>query len=160
MAEFGDSGYTSWFVSPRPLITACVAALCVSAQGLSSEDPEWGRFRGPNGAGVSQARGLPDDLDPEGIAAEADYAFADDFVCALDEDRPHTCSGAEGRHVMEIMMGIFESAAQGRRIALPQVDRGHPLLKWREDAGLGLPGQMPRPYKEWLEAEDRRLGRR
>ncbi len=103
---------------------------------------------------------FPDSYDPEGIAAEADYAFADDFVCALDEDRPHTCSGAEGRHVMEIMMGIFESAAQGRRIALPQVDRGHPLLKWREDAGLGLPGQMPRPYKEWLEAEDRRLGRR
>jgi outer membrane protein assembly factor BamB len=65
MAGFGDSGYTSGFMSPRPLITACVAALCVSAQGLSSEDPEWGRFRGPNGAGVSQARDLPDNLDPE-----------------------------------------------------------------------------------------------
>ncbi|MBT3341791.1 MAG: Gfo/Idh/MocA family oxidoreductase [Gemmatimonadetes bacterium] len=101
----------------------------------------------------------PDSFDVAGSAAEADYAFADDFVQALDEDRPHTCSGVEGRHVMEIMMGIFDSAAQGRRIALPQADRNHPLLRWREEAGLGLPEQMPRPYHEWLEAEDHRLGR-
>lgn len=101
----------------------------------------------------------PTDFDPTGVAAEADYAFADEFVQALDEGRAHTCSGLQGRHVMEIMMGIFESAARGQRVDLPQVDRRHPLLQWRQENGLGLPDDMPRPYNEWLEAEDQRLGR-
>jgi len=102
---------------------------------------------------------LPSGYDPEGPAAEADYAYADEFVQALDESREHECSGLEGRHVTEIMMGIMESGAYGTRVDLPQSDRRHPLLRWREEAGLGPPGVVPRPYGEWLETEDRRLGR-
>ena len=102
---------------------------------------------------------LPDTYDAEGPAAEADYGFADDFVRALEEGREHECSGAEAVHVLEIMMGIFESGARGRRVPLPQADRRHPLLRWREEAGLDPPSPVPRPYGEWLEAEDRRLGR-
>ena len=93
-------------------------------------------------------------------AAADDYMYADDFVRALDEGREHTCSGTEGRHVLEIMMGIFESAAFGRPVTLPQADRQHPLLRWRREAGLDAPDSMPRSYGEWLEAEDRRLHRK
>ena len=102
---------------------------------------------------------FPASYDPEGPASEPDYGYADDFVRALDEGREPECSGIEGAHVLEIMMGIFESGAYGRRVELPQPDRGHPLLRWREEAGLGPPAPMPRPYYEWLEAEDKRLGR-
>ena len=35
------------------------------------------------------------------------------------------------------MMGVFESAASGKRVLLPQKDRGHPLLRWRTEFGLG-----------------------
>ena len=101
----------------------------------------------------------PASFSPDGAAAEADYAFVDEYVQALDEGRSHCCSGQEGRHVMEIMMAIFESAAHGRRVELPQTDRQHPLISWREHHALGEPDPMPRPYAEWLSAEDQRLGR-
>ena len=67
--------------------------------------------------------------------------------------------GVAGRQVMEILMGIFESCAYGRRVEVPQKDCSHPLLLWREQAGLALLAGIPWPYGEWLEAEDRRLGR-
>ena len=78
---------------------------------------------------------------------------------ALDEDREHECSGAEAHHVVEIMMGIFESAAYGTRVQLPQEKRDHPLLRWRSEAGLGAPDARPRDYKESIAIEDKRLGR-
>ena len=65
----------------------------------------------------------------------------------------------EGRHALEIIMGIFESAAYGKRVKLPQSQRNHPLLRWRREAGLDDPSPMPRDYREWLKAEDHRLGR-
>ena len=61
---------------------------------------------------------------------------------------------------MEIMMAIFESGAIGEKVQLPQKDRRHPLLRWRQEAGLGFPEAMPRGYHEWLEVEDKRLGRK
>jgi predicted dehydrogenase len=102
----------------------------------------------------------PDHFDPNGSADEADYGFVEEYVNALDEGREHECSGAQGRHVLEIIMGIFESAAYGRPVRLPQSRRDHPLVSWRQEHGLGDPAQMPRSVPEWLEAEDRRLGRR
>ena len=45
------------------------------------------------------------------------------------------------------------------RIHLPQTQRDHPLVRWRHEHGLGDPAPMPRPYYDWLAAEDRRLGR-
>lgn len=90
---------------------------------------------------------------------QADYWFAEEYVRALDEDRDHECSGGAARHVLEIMMGIFESGAYRARVDLPQAGRDHPLLRWRAEAGLAPPASMPRPYGEWLAAEDRRLGR-
>jgi len=89
---------------------------------------------------------------------EGDYWFVDEYVRALDEGREHECSGAEGRHVMEIIMGTFESAAYGTRVDLPQSNREHPLVRWRHEAGLGAPEPMPMIDAEWLAEENRRLG--
>ena len=97
--------------------------------------------------------------DPAGAAAEADYAYADEYVNALDEGREHECGAVEGRHVMEILMGVLEAGATGRRVELPQQDRSHPLEKWLQGAGAPSPQPGPRPYGEWLAAEDARLGR-
>ena len=94
-----------------------------------------------------------------GSANLDDYGFVEEYVRALDEGRDHESSGDEGRHVLEVMMGIIESAAYGRAVELPQARRDHPLIRWRRENGLGDPEPMPRPYYEWLEAEDRRLGR-
>ena len=96
---------------------------------------------------------------PDGVSDVEDLWYVDEYVSALDEGRDHECNGSEGRHVVEVMMGIFESAAYGRRVALPQLDRSQPLLRWRREHGLGAPEPMPRGYYEWLEAEDHRLGR-
>ena len=82
----------------------------------------------------------------------------DEYVRALDEGREHECSGAEGRHVIEIIMGIFESAAYGTRVDLPQPNREHPLTRWRREAGLGPPEPMPMRDAEWLIEENKRLG--
>ena len=103
---------------------------------------------------------VPASYDPAGSASEPDYSYADEYVNALDEGREHQSSGIEGGHVMEIMMAIFESGAIGERVQLPQKDRRHPLLRWRQEAGLGFPEAMPRGYHEWLEVEDKRLGRK
>ena len=101
----------------------------------------------------------PDGYDPSSNAATDDYAFVDEYVKALDQGREHESSGDEATHVVEIMMGIFESAAYGRRIDLPQVRRDHPLIRWRTEAGLPPPPPVNRNYADWLADEDRRLGR-
>jgi len=101
----------------------------------------------------------PEHYDPKSGVSQDDYWFVEEYVRALDEDSDHECSGAEAGHVIEIMMGIFESAAYGKRVNLPQTRRDHPLLRWRAEAGLEAPEKMPRPYGEWLSSEYRRLGR-
>jgi len=89
---------------------------------------------------------------------EGDYWFVDEYVRALDEGREHECSGAEGLHVIEIIMGIFESSAYGTRIDLPQLNREHPLIRWRNEAGLDELTPMPMADADWLEEENKRLG--
>ena len=102
---------------------------------------------------------FPDHYDPLGKADADEYWFVEEYVNALDENRDHECSGAEGHHVLEIMMGIFESAAFGKIIDLPQKHRDHPLLRWRQGHGYSIPDPVPRDYEQWLKAEDHRLGR-
>ena len=102
---------------------------------------------------------MPLGFDPSGVANEAEYSYVDDYVCALDSETEHECSGAEGLHVLEVLLGIFESAATGTRVALPQTDRTHPLVRWLRLAGMEMPKAGPRSYGKWLREEDRRLGR-
>lgn len=99
----------------------------------------------------------PEHFDRDKGADADDYCMVDEYVKALDENRDHECSGEEGRHVMEILMGVFESAVYGTRVELPQKNREHPLLRWREENGLGPPKEMPRDYGTWLSQEDKRL---
>ncbi len=102
---------------------------------------------------------LPEGYDPARGAYPDEYAFADEMVRAIEEGREHDCSGAEAHHVLEVLMGILESAAYGRRVPLPQTRRDHPLLRWRHEAGLGDPEPRSRDYDAWIAEEDARLGR-
>ncbi len=117
------------------------------------ESAQWQRLETP----------MPEHFDPARIAGGIrtstldDYCFVDEFVRALDEDGEHPCNWMEGRHVLEVMMGIFEAAAYRRPVELPQSRRDHPLLRWREEAGLGVPEQGPVKYADWLQEEDERL---
>ena len=95
---------------------------------------------------------------PGGEHVEGDYWFVEEYVRALDEGRAHECGGEEGRHVIELITGIFESAAYGTRVDLPQANRKHPLIRWREEAGLGPLPKMPMTDREWLAEEARLLG--
>ena len=115
------------------------------------------RYFRPDGPGWQRLDDvLPESWDREGAASVDDYWFVEEYVAALDADRDHECSGAEGLHVLEIMMGVFESAAYGGRVRLPQENREHPLIRWRREHGLQPPTPMPYPYGEWLEAEELR----
>jgi predicted dehydrogenase len=102
----------------------------------------------------------PEGYDPASGAGVDEYAHVDAYVRALDEGREHPSSGEEGRHVLEVLMGILEAAAYGRRVELPQPRRDHPLLRWRREHGLGAPLPGPRPYGDWLAVEDERIRNR
>lgn len=102
---------------------------------------------------------VPDGFEPHDDLRLEEFCYVDEYVKALDEGRSHECSGAEGLHVLEVLMGVFESAAYGKRVELPQESRRHPLLRWRRENGLGEPDPVRRDFREWYEDEDRRLGR-
>jgi predicted dehydrogenase len=102
---------------------------------------------------------LPPGHDASRRGQADEFSYVDEFVRALDEGRDHECSGDQARHALEVMMGIFESAAYGVRVSLPQARRDHPLVRWRREAGLGPPPSVPREYGAWLEAEDDRSAR-
>ena len=103
---------------------------------------------------------IPESYDSQSSALVDEYCFVEEYVNALDQDCDPECNGAEGHHIIEIMMGAFESAAWGHPVDLPQQNREHPLKRWRRESGLPPePDPMPRPYEEWLAAEDQRLGR-
>jgi len=48
---------------------------------------------------------------PESIVDN--YWFVDEYVQALGQGRNHEYSGAEERHALEVIMGVFEPAAYG-----------------------------------------------
>ena len=84
--------------------------------------------------------------------------MADETVGMLVESREHECSGYEGRAVMEMMDGTWQSHFSGARVDFPLTRDEHPLR--RELAAAGLPDPDPERgtlrYREWLPGE---LGR-
>ncbi len=103
---------------------------------------------------------VPDTWEP-GMDCQVDeYTFVDHYARALDEDRDHPSSGREGRHVLEVINAIFLSAVERRLVSIADLPRSHPLVEFRKAAGLS-PEPKPAPFnpREWLAAEDRRLGR-
>jgi predicted dehydrogenase len=106
---------------------------------------------------------LPSEQGPvPGLAvdeSQADLWFVHELVCALDNGRQHPSSGREAALGLEVIMGGLASHFHhgGGRVALPNVDRRHPLRKARAAAGLGAPHVAPAGFDEWLAAERARL---
>ena len=94
---------------------------------------------------------------PNGVS-EDEYWYVDDYVNALDAGGSHPSNGRRGRHIMEIILAIFESGAYRRPVTLPQAERDHPLLRLRREAGLGAPDPAPRKYREWLAVQAAKYG--
>lgn len=94
---------------------------------------------------------------PDGVS-EGEYWYVDDYVNALDVGGSPPSDGRRGRHIIEIILAIFESGAYRRPVTLPQSERDHPLLRMRHEAGLGDPDPAPRPYREWLAVQAARHG--
>jgi len=90
--------------------------------------------------------------------ANAEFWYVDDYVQALDGGQEHRCSGADTRHVLEVIMSVFESGLSGHTVQLPQQRRDHPLLRARAAAGLGPLDVQPRPYHQWLAAQAAKYG--
>lgn len=76
----------------------------------------------------------PVDLGEEATSRNTITYMYEALVQAIKADREPPGSGAEGRMAFEMILGIYQShREEGRRVALPLVDRRHPLEAWRED---------------------------
>ena len=94
---------------------------------------------------------------PDGVS-DGEYWYVDDYVNALDAGGSHPSDGHRGRHIIEIILAIFESGAYRGPVTLPQAERDHPLLRLRHEAGLGDPDPAPRAYPEWLAVQAAKHG--
>ena len=79
-----------------------------------------------------------------------DLWMAEEWVNALDEGREHVINAEVGASTMEMIHGAYRSHAEGRRIDLPQADRGNPFEQWLEREGRARPGPAPDNYSEWI----------
>ncbi len=60
------------------------------------------------------------------------FAAIDDLFHAIEEERDPLCSARDGRAVLEMTMGVFESHRQGgARVDLPLQRRTHPFIDWK-----------------------------
>jgi predicted dehydrogenase len=62
--------------------------------------------------------------DPRGITHIGHRDQLADFLRAIDEDRPASVDGREGRKSVEIIRAIYQSARTGRAVSLPYDDPG------------------------------------
>ena len=79
-----------------------------------------------------------------------DLWMVEEWVNALDEGRDHVINAQVGASTMEMIHGAYRSHAEGRRIYLPQADRGNPFEQWLEREGRTRPGPAPDSYAEWI----------
>ena len=96
-----------------------------------------------------------------GVQDADDFWMVEETVRMLDEDREHECDGHEGRAVMEMMEGTWQSHFAGRRVEFPLTQREHPLHRERVAAGLPVsdPDRAKLRYAEWLPGERERIAR-
>ena len=69
---------------------------------------------------------------PDGFSATdhrilANALMVADLLEAIEHDRKPACSEIDGRWTIEMIVGVYQSQAAGRELALPLADRGHPL---------------------------------
>ncbi len=109
--------------------------------------------------GKSSWEPLPEEQPPEPLpetVSLGEYWYVNDYVRALDTDSSHPSNGYRGRHIIEIILAIFESGAYRQPVNLPQVERDHPLLRLRHESGLDDPEPGPRKYLDWLAVQSKK----
>ena len=86
---------------------------------------------GPDGR---QEAWVPLDGDP-GRAPKVDKStttanrrVVEDLIAAARENREPACGARNARWGIEMVMGVYQAALGGRRVAFPLEDRGHPLM--------------------------------
>ena len=63
---------------------------------------------------------------------ERNQIITDDLIAAIEEDRRPEISIQDGLTSWEMIQAVFESCTQGgARVALPLVNRSHPLKRWK-----------------------------
>ncbi len=59
----------------------------------------------------------------------ANARLVDDWIAAIEQSREPECSGRNAMKAVEMAMAVYHAALSGRRVALPLIERGHPLAK-------------------------------
>jgi predicted dehydrogenase len=83
---------------------------------FADESPDDERIRREFGGRTKTGGGA---ADPRAIGHEAHRKQFDDFLKAIDENREPLVNGEEGRKAVEIILGIYKSASEGRIVKLP-----------------------------------------
>jgi len=83
---------------------------------------EW-KVQGPDGKPVSRevgemAGGGSGASDPRAISADGHWIEVQDLALAIRDGRQPLLPGTEGRHALEIILGIYESSRTGREVRL------------------------------------------
>jgi len=97
----GSAGQNLWHL-PRPM------------EGTPTQLSDW------------QPINLPEDLEKEPV-----ITMYQRMIQAIGTDTEPPSSGIEGRWAFEMIMGIYQSHREGRRVELPLTNRHHPLETWR-----------------------------
>ncbi|MSU42235.1 MAG: Gfo/Idh/MocA family oxidoreductase [Pedosphaera sp.] len=61
------------------------------------------------------------------VMVEANRRLVEDWLQAIEQDREPVASAFNAMKAIEMVMGVYHAGLSGRRVALPLVDRGHPL---------------------------------
>ena len=95
-------------------------------------DPAWTNTSGKFGwkkitsAGVDQ----PETLSAKGGLHEANRLIVQDLIKSIETDTQPKCSVYDGRAALEMILGVYASAAAQAMVALPLADRAqHPLKR-------------------------------
>jgi predicted dehydrogenase len=90
-------------------------------------DPLWSP--GKSGARWQPLPGAPAGPEPSGLSGQdaANHRIVLDLIEAIESKRDPIASGQEGRATLEMIMAVYASHLQGRRVAFPLADRRHPL---------------------------------
>jgi predicted dehydrogenase len=81
-----------------------------------------------------EEQGMPEGA-PEGASAmhPANSFIVRDLLAALEEGRKPLSSGHDARAALEMIHAVYASHIAGNRVAMPLVDRTHPLAVWAQN---------------------------
>jgi predicted dehydrogenase len=70
-----------------------------------------------------------DELNQHGLGRWLCARMITELIRCIEEGDEHPSSGYQGRAALELIMAIYESQKQGRKVPLPLANREHPLKK-------------------------------